>query len=190
MASTCCSSDTALATTCVPVCRACPCILSVSFFVVRQYSRSVAVVGLAISTAGSGQRQPLTDSSEQAASLCATSLRNWVSGFESLQVRHFHIPPRVSSGGWMQVANDQGTNLRYPVEVTIDVHHTHVMVKRSLGDEEIRDGRPVPHTVMMHEVLLEPAGAALHFPRVRPPVSRCCRPRRPWSTVGRTLAPS
>jgi hypothetical protein len=67
-----------------------------------------------------------------------------------------HLPPGGLSAGWTQAANDQGTNFRNAIEVTVDVDHAHAMVERGLGDEEIGDRRPVPHAVVVREVLLEP----------------------------------
>lgn len=62
----------------------------------------------------------------------------------------------MSSGRWTQAAHHKRTNFRYPIKVTVEVDHPHAMVKCSLGDEEIGDRGPVPHAVMMREVLLEP----------------------------------
>src|SRR5438270_13954675 len=56
------------------------CILFASFFAVRQYSGSVAVVALIEDPTDSGQTRILTNSSEQAAIPITSSLRNWVSG--------------------------------------------------------------------------------------------------------------
>ena len=55
------------------------CILFASFFVVRRYSGSVAVVGFAETLADSGHRRALTNGREQAATPFTTRLRNWLS---------------------------------------------------------------------------------------------------------------
>lgn len=68
----------------------------------------------------------------------------------------FHSRPGISSPGWTQPANDKRSNLRYSIKVTVDVHDTHPMMERSLGDEKVWDRRPVPHTMVMCEILLEP----------------------------------
>jgi hypothetical protein len=72
-----------------------------------------------------------------------------MSGPHGRQRRH-----AVSSGGWTQPPHHEWTNLGDSIKVAVDMHHTHGAVDSSFGNEQIWDGRTVPHPVMVREVLL------------------------------------
>ena len=46
-----------------------------------------------------------------------------------------------------------------PLEITVQVDDAEVVVKRGLRYEQVGDRRPVPHSVMVGKVPLEPQGA-------------------------------
>ena len=61
----------------------------------------------------------------------------------------------VSLSRRSQPANDEWTHFGYTIKVAVDMHDAHSVVERGLGDEEVRDGRAVPHAVVVRQVLLE-----------------------------------
>src|SRR5579872_1480335 len=75
------------------------CILSASFFVVRQYS-GLGVVTLTESHADAGQTRLLTNRSEQHATPRTTKLRNWVSGVRIPPGAPLFVYARRQPAGW------------------------------------------------------------------------------------------
>jgi hypothetical protein len=63
------------------------------------------------------------------------------------------------TSGQSQAANCQGAHFRDAVEITIDVDHAEAVVKSRLGDQEVWNRRPVPHPMMVGEILLEMKGS-------------------------------
>lgn len=55
----------------------------------------------------------------------------------------------------VQPAAGQRPNLGDPVEVTVHMDHPELVVHRGLGDEQVWDGRAVPHAVVMREIPLQ-----------------------------------
>ena len=57
--------------------------------------------------------------------------------------------------GLPEPPNPKRTHLGDPLVIPVDVDDTQPVVKRSLGDEEIGERRPVPHPMVMGKIPLQ-----------------------------------
>ncbi len=63
--------------------------------------------------------------------------------------------PLASTLLLLQTTDGKRPNFRDPVESAIDVNHAQTVVESGLGDEEVGDRGPMPHAVVMREVVLK-----------------------------------
>jgi len=63
--------------------------------------------------------------------------------------------PLASTLLLLQTTDGKRPNFRDPVEIPIDMNHAQIVVESGLGDEEVGDRGPMPHSVVMREVVLK-----------------------------------
>src|SRR5262245_23280267 len=63
---------------------------------------------------------------------------------------------RLTGVASAELSHDERANLGDPLEVAVHVYDAELVVQRSLRDEEVGDGCPMPHPAMMRKVALEP----------------------------------
>jgi hypothetical protein len=66
------------------------------------------------------------------------------------------LPSRLASTLLLlQTTHCKRPNFRDPLEIAIDMNHAQIVVESRLGDEEVGDRGPMPHSVVMREVVLK-----------------------------------
>jgi len=55
----------------------------------------------------------------------------------------------------LQTTDGERPNFRDPVKIAIDMNHAQTVVEGGLGDQEVGDRGPMPHPVVMREVVLK-----------------------------------
>jgi hypothetical protein len=63
--------------------------------------------------------------------------------------------PLASTLLLLQTTYGKRPHFRDPVEIAIDMNHAQTVVESGLGDEEVSDRGPMPHAMVMREVVLE-----------------------------------
>jgi hypothetical protein len=76
-----------------------------------------------------------------------------------------------SSSALTETAHDKRTHLGDAIEVGVDVHHAQAVMKRCCRDQQVGDGRAMPHAMVMCEIALqaepeiEHVGGRVHDPK-------------------------